>query len=320
MRQYIARRILQIIPVLFGVTLIIFFLFKLTPGDPLSAITDPHVSAQTKAMLRHQMGLDDPIYIQYGRWIGKALKGDLGYSWYYKQPVRDVLHTYIWNSFLLAIISFVLSIILSIPIGVISAVKQYSGFDMFFTVFALFGVSIPSFFFGMALIKIFAVNLGLLPVSGMHTAGMDYHGIRMVLDVMKHALLPVIVLTLGSLASLMRYTRSSMLEVIRQDYIRTARAKGLKEKVVIYKHALRNALIPVITIFGLSLAGLFGGAIITESVFTWPGVGPVDLIGINNRDYNLIMGYNLLMAILVLIGNLIADISYAIVDPRIRLQ
>jgi peptide/nickel transport system permease protein len=320
MKQYLIRRLLQIIPVLFGVTLIIFFLFQLAPGDPLSSVADPHISAETKAALREQMGLNDPIMVQYGRWIGNALKGDFGESYYYKQPVGTVLNTYMWNSFLLAIVSFILSIVISIPIGVLSATKQYSGFDVGFTIFALFGISIPSFFFGMALIKLLSVDLHLLPVSGMHSAGMNYSGIRMVGDVVVHMILPTIVLTLASLASLMRYTRSSMLEVIRQDYIRTARSKGLREKVVVYKHALRNALIPVITIFGMSLAGLFAGALITESIFTWPGVGPIDLIGINNRDYNLVMGYNLLMAVLVLIGNLIADISYAIVDPRIRLQ
>jgi peptide/nickel transport system permease protein len=318
MKQYIIRRLLQMIPVLFGITVFIFFLFKLAPGDPISTVIGRGVSAETKAEIREQMGLNKPIITQYGIWLGKAVRGDLGESSYFKQPVGRVMNDYIWNSFLLAVFSYLFAILLSIPIGVISATRQYSAFDSFFTVIAFIGISIPAFFFGLLLIKWFAVDMRILPVSGMRTAGSELKGAADLIDVAKHMLLPLIVLTFGTVAVFMRYIRSSMLEVIRQDYIRTARAKGLKEKVVIYKHALRNAMIPVITLLGLSLSGLFAGAIITESIFLWPGIGPVQLLAVSNRDYNLLMGYNLLIAVLTLFGNLLADIIYAIVDPRIR--
>lgn len=308
------------IPVIIGVSLIVFLIFQLAPGDALSGLQDPKISIETKQKIRHQLHLDESPIVQYGYWIQGLVKGDLGESFQFKQPVTKVIKSYIWNSFYISLISFALGILLSIPIGVISATKQYSMFDYGFTVFALIGISIPSFFFGLLLIKWFSVDLGILPVSGMHTAGSTLTGLPRILDVAKHMVLPLIVLTMGSLASLMRYTRSSMLEVIRQDYIRTARAKGLKEKVVIYRHALRNALIPVITIFGMSLPGLFSGAMILEQVFAWPGIGPINLQAVSNRDYPLLMGFNLLLALLTLLGNLIADVCYALVDPRIRLK
>ncbi|MFD3155576.1 ABC transporter permease [Haloimpatiens sp. FM7330] len=320
MKNYVLRRLLQMIPILIGVSILIFLIIQMAPGDPLSLQMDPHMSAETKAELRSKYNFDKNPVVQYGIWAGKALKGDFGQSFYYKQPVGKVMKTYIWNSFRLSIISFILAIIISIPIGVVSATKQYSGFDYFFTVFALIGISIPSFFFGMLLMKWFAVDLHWLPVAGMHTAGAKLSGISNFLDVLKHMILPLIVLTLASLASFMRYTRSSMLEVIRQDYIRTARAKGLKEKVVIYRHALKNAMIPVITLFGFWLPALFSGAIITETIFGWPGIGPVILKAVNGRDYPLLMGINMLLALLVLLGNLLADIIYAAIDPRIRYQ
>lgn len=320
MRQYITRRLLEMIPVLIGVSIVIFFIFQLAPGDALSGNIDPKMSAARKAEIRHQLHLDEPVWVQYGYWAKGMLHGDLGESFYYKQPVSEVIHTYVWNSFYLSLASFILSILIAIPIGVVSATKQYSIFDNVFTVFALIGISIPSFFFGLLLIKWFAYDHMIFPVSGMMTAGSNATGFAAFKDVMYHMTLPLIVLTLGSLASIMRYTRSSMLEVIRQDYIRTARAKGLREKVVVYKHALRNAMIPIVTIFGMSLPGLFSGAMITEQLFNWPGIGPINLIAVNNRDFMLLMGLNMFMAVLTLLGNLIADISYALVDPRIRLK
>lgn len=308
------------IPVLIGVTVLIYLIFQLAPGDPMSTMMDPKMSLETKAQMRHNLHLDEKPIVQFGYWAKGVIHGDFGDSFFYKKSVGGVLNDYIWNSFYLSLTAFILSILLSIPIGVISATKQYSFFDYFFTVFALVGISMPSFFFGLLLMKWFAVDLHVFPVSGMSTAGAQYTGFKAFGDVMYHMGLPLIVLTLSSVAGLMRYTRSSMLEIIRQDYIKTARSKGLSEKVVIYRHALRNALIPVITIFGASLAGLFSGAIITETIFSWPGIGPVELAAVNNRDYPLLMGVNLLLAVLTLFGNLIADVSYALVDPRIRLK
>ncbi|MBU3146240.1 ABC transporter permease [Clostridium sp. CF012] len=320
MRQYITRRLLQMIPVLIGVSIVIFLIVQLAPGDALTGKMDKGLTAERKQELRHQMGLDLRLDKQYLRWAGGVIQGDFGESTNFKQPVGKVMNTYIWNSFLLAVLSLILSVLISIPIGVVSATKQYSKFDGFFTVFALIGISMPSFFFGMLLIKIFAVDLAILPVTGMTTAGNVSTGLSYGLDVARHMLLPLIVLTLGSVAGLMRYTRSSMLEVIRQDYIRTARAKGLKEKVVIYRHALRNGMIPVITLLGFWLPGLFSGAFITETIFGWPGIGPIAIGAVSNRDYPLLMGINILLAALTLFGNLIADVTYAVVDPRIRLK
>jgi peptide/nickel transport system permease protein len=320
MRQYITRRLLQMIPVLIGVSVVIFFILQLAPGDALTGKMDPKLTPERKQELRHQMGLDQPVYKQYFRWAGGVLQGDFGESTNFKQPVGKVMNTYIWNTFLISVFTLILSVLISIPIGVVSATKQYSKFDGFFTIFALIGISMPSFFFGMLLIKVFAVDLQILPVSGMTTAGSTATGISYLLDVGRHMILPLIVLTLGSVAGLMRYTRSSMLEVIRQDYIRTARAKGLKEKVVIYRHALRNGMIPVITLLGFWLPALFSGAFITESIFLWPGIGPIDIGAVSGRDYPLMMGINILFAVLTLFGNLIADVTYAVVDPRIRLK
>lgn len=320
MRQYIVRRLLQMIPVLIGVSIIIFLVFNAAPGDPVTTMmmNKPNMTVEKEAQLRKLYGLDKNVVVRYGNWVKKAVQGDFGISYKYKQPVSKVMGQYIWNSFYLALASFIFSIILAIPIGVVSATKQYSGFDTGFTIFALIGISIPSFFFGLLLIKWLSIDLGLFPVAGMTTTGSTAKGFAAIPDVMYHMFLPFLVLTLSSVAGIMRFVRTSMLEVIRQDYIRTARAKGLKEKVVIYKHALRNGLIPVITLLGLSLSGLFAGAIITESIFAWPGIGKVTIQAINVRDYPLLMGIFCFLAALTLIGNLVADISYAVVDPRIR--
>lgn len=320
MRQYIARRLLEMIPVIIGISFLLFIVFAMAPGDAVDNIQNPNLSEERKLEMKKQYGLVGNPVERYVNWVKKAAQFDFGKSIKHKMDVSEVIGAYVWNSFYLSLASFILSILIAVPIGVISATNQYSGFDKFFTVFALLGISIPSFFFGMVLIKIFALDLGLFPVSGMRSAGMGYTGFQDFMDVLNHMILPTAVLTLGSLASLMRYTRTAMLEVIRQDYIRTARSKGLKEKVVIYKHGLRNALIPIVTILGMSLPGLFGGAILTEQVFGWPGIGKVALDAINARDYQLLMGFEVLLAVLTLMGNLIADISYALVDPRIRLK
>lgn len=322
MKQYIIRRLLQMIPIIIGVSLIIFIVFKLPPGDAVDNMRANHpkwTEAKVK-QLKHLYRLDQPWIVQYGYWAGNAVRGDWGQSYQYKQSVGSVIWPKLWNSFSLAILSFILEYLIAIPIGIISATKQYSFVDMFFTVFALIGMSIPAFFFGLLLQKWFCVDTRIFPVSGMHNAGVNLTGISNVIDFLYHAILPLIVLTLQGVASTMRYTRTSMLEVVRQDYIRTARAKGLKEKTVIYKHALRNAMIPIVTLMGLQLPTLFSGAILTEQIFTWPGVGWLTIQAVNNRDYPILMGTAMLTAILTLLGNLLADLTYAILDPRIRLS
>lgn len=321
MVRYAVKRLLQMLPILLGVSLIIFLIFSLAPGDIVDSISaTTHITNERAAQLRHLYHLDQPILVQYFYWLGNALKGNLGDSLQYREPVSQVIGSYIWNSFYLAGTSFIATLLIAIPLGIISATKQYSAFDSIFTVIALVGISLPAFFMGLLLVKWFATDLTLFPVSGMTTSGANYTGISKILDILHHMFLPFLVLTFESVASLMRYVRTSMLEVIRQDYIRTARAKGLKEKVVIYKHALRNGLIPVITIIGMWLPSLFSGAIITEQIFGWPGIGRITLEAATNRDYPLLMGFNMIIALLTLLGNLLADITYAAVDPRIRLD
>ena len=248
------------------------------------------------------------------------VNGDFGESIQYKRPVSEVVGDFLWNTFLLKIVVFILAFGISIPIGIICAVKQYSKTDNFWTVFSLIGISMPSFFFGLLLIFAFAVNFRLFPISGMITPGTDYTGLEYVLDMASHMVLPVTVLTISSLASLVRYIRNSMLEVVKQDYIRTARSKGLGEKIVIYKHAFRNALIPIVTLIGIWIPFLFTGSVITEKVFVWPGIGRVLYEGVIMRDYNLVMTLNMLFALLMLMGNLLQDIGYAIVDPRVKVE
>lgn len=308
------------VPVLLGVSVILYILFAMAPGDVVTnmAQNNPNISPERVAQLRHLYHLDEPKIVQYGYWAADAIRGNLGDSYKYKQPVSSVIGSYIWNSFYLSAAAMIAAVLLAVPIGVLSATRQYSRFDCFFTVLALAGISIPSFFLAMLLIKVFGIDLRWFPVSGMITTGSGATGLARFFDVVYHITLPFMVLAFIQMAQYMRYTRTSMLEVIRQDYVRTARAKGLSERVVIYKHALRNALIPVITLLGVSLPVLFSGAIITESVFAWPGIGPVTLYAVSNRDYPLLMGINMFLAFLTLAGNLLADVLYALVDPRIR--
>lgn len=320
MFTYITRRLLQMIPVVLGVSFIIFFVISMAPGDYVDSKANPNMTEAKKEELRELMGLDKPIPVRYVNWMKNAAKGELGDSLKFKQPVVEVINTYMWNSFILALCAFIASIIIAVPIGIVSATRQYSLIDGFFTVLALVGISLPAFFLGLLLIKVFAFDAGLFPVGGMSTTGSTLTGIANIMDIAYHMFLPFLVLTLIQIGSLMRYTRTSMLEVIRQDYIRTARAKGLKESVVIYKHALRNALIPIVTILGMSLPGLFGGAMLTEKIFAWPGIGKVAYDCLVVRDYPFLIAFNMFLAILMLVGNLIADISYSLVDPRVRLK
>ncbi|MGL5069083.1 MAG: ABC transporter permease [Sarcina sp.] len=321
MFNYIVRRTFQMVPTMIGVSFVIFLIFSLAPGDFLSGNMDPNLSPERVEEMRDMYHLNEPKHVQYYYWMkGVVTEGSFGESFYFKKPVSEVMKDYIPNSFILGAASLILGLLIAVPIGIVSATKQYSGFDKVFTVFALIGISMPSFFFGLVLIKYLGVELALFPISGMTKPGSTATGFVHIMDVLKHMMLPLIVLTLGSVGGWMRYTRSSMLEVVRQDYIRTARAKGLKEKIVVYKHGLRNALIPVVTLLGMSIPGLFSGATLTETIFSWPGIGPIQLLAVHNRDYYLLMGLNLTLAFLTLFGNLIADIIYGAVDPRIRLK
>ena len=320
MISYVIKRILKAIPLMIVLSIILFFIIGMIPGDFVDAKSNPNMSVEKVENLKEIYGLDKPLPARYVSWMSHAVKGDFGDSLKFNQPVSTVINTYVWNSFLLAITSFIITLLISIPVGITSAVKQYSGFDKVWTFIAFFTMSAPSFFLAMVLMKIFSIDLKVLPIGGMITAGADYTGMEHGVDVIKHMVLPVITLTVLQVGSFIRYVRTSMLEVVKQDYVRTARAKGLKEKVVIYRHVLRNGLIPIVTFIGLSIPSLFAGAIITETVFVWPGIGKVAYDAINNRDYTLLMGFNMFMGLLTILGNLISDVLYAVVDPRIKLK
>lgn len=320
MKQYIIRRLLQMIPTLIGISIIIFTISALVPGDYITAKDNPNMTVERAAQLRAIYGLDKPDYERYFIWAGNMLKGNFGDSLQHKKPITEVIGMYVWNSFIIAFFSMLFSWIIAIFVGIFSAKFHYSLFDKIVTLLVFLLMSLPSFFLGLILIKVLALDLGWFPVGGMTTAGFKGSTFDYFMDVLEHSILPITVLTMLSIGGLSRYFRTSMLEVIRQDYIRTARAKGLSERVVIFKHAFRNAMLPAITLLGFELPGLFGGAMILEQVFVWPGIGNIYLNSINMRDYPFMIGFTVFLAALTLIGNLIADMLYGLADPRIRLK
>lgn len=318
MIKYIIRRLLIMIPVFIGISMVIFALVHTTPGDPYIAMLDPNLLREDREAMLTKIGYYDSLPVKYIKWAGRALKGDLGYSLIYKEPAADVMGRRIGNTLLLMMTALILSTFIAIPLGVVSATRPYSPFDYTATVLALIGISIPAFFFALGAIKIFAVDLKIFPISGIETIGAGYTGMKKALDILHHMGLPLIILTFIQTASLMRYTRSAMLEVLSQDFIRTARAKGVKERHVIYKHALRNAMISISTLITISLGYLMSGAVLTETVFLWPGMGTLIYKAVGNRDYNLITSGTLLIALCILIANLLSDVLYAVIDPRIK--
>ncbi|AQR94639.1 dipeptide transport system permease protein DppB [Clostridium saccharoperbutylacetonicum] len=306
------------IPTLIGVSILIFFLFAAMPGDYFDSFVrlNPSRLAELKALY----GLDQPVVKRYFIWISGVFSGNLGFSLKYQEPVTSLLNKYLWNSFIVAIVSVIISWTAALIIGVASAVKQNSWFDRIITVGVFVFMSFPSFFLGLLMIKFISVDLNILPIGGMIDTGSTTTGVAYILEVGRHMVLPVSLLTLLSLGSLTRYFRSGMIDVIKMDFIRTARAKGLKEKTVIVRHALRNAILPAITLLAFELPGLFSGAIITEQIFNWPGVGHIQLEAVSTRDYPVLMSFTLLLAALTILGNLLADVLYAYADPRIRLK
>jgi peptide/nickel transport system permease protein len=316
--QYVLRRIAISIPVLIGVTVVAFLLVNLAPGDPVSAMIDPITRAELGESWveerKRQLGLDDPIAVRYVLWLREIAQGNLGYSLINGQPVVDQIGERIGPTLLLMGTATILSVLIGIPLGLFSAVRQYSVLDYIATGFGFLAVSTPSFFLGLGLMYLFAVQLRLLPTSGMRTLGVE----ESLLDLVRHMIMPVTVLTLAQIPLFMRYARSSMLEALGADFVVTARSKGLKERVVLTGHAFRNALIPLITIVGMSLPELLSGAVITETIFSWPGMGMLAMRAVTARDYPLVLGTILVTAAMVLISNLIADLLYAVADPRIR--
>lgn len=306
MYKYIIKRILALIPVLIGVTFIVFMIMSYSPGDPARMLLGAGATPESIEALREEMGLNDPAIVQYGRYLWDLLHGDLGTSYVSGNSVAFEIFSRFPNTVALAVGAILFATVVSIPIGIISATRQYSAIDNVGMVIALLGVSMPSFWLGLMLILLFSVYLGWLPSGGV--SGFS------------SLILPSITLGAESMATITRTTRSSMLEVIRQDYIRTARSKGVPEKKVITKHALKNALIPTITVTGIEMGALLGGAILTETVFSWPGVGRLLIDAIQNKNTPVVLGCLVVFSICFGIVNLIVDILYAYIDPRIKSQ
>jgi peptide/nickel transport system permease protein len=305
------------IPLLIGISLIVFLIIQAAPGGPEGMMLQSGLTVDPKVVeaYRHRLGVDQPVYVQYFKWISAALSGDLGISYTSTRPVLDMIVERLPATLELMAVSFALAALIAIPMGIYSALHQYSGFDLFATTTSFLGIAMPVFWFGLILQLIFSVKLGWLPVSGTETVGNTSF-----LDHFKHLLLPSIVLSLHYIAGWSRYMRSSMLSVIRSDYIRTARSKGLKERIVVVRHAVKNALIPVITIMALNLAALFSGAVITETIFAWPGIGRLFIQSMYARDYPVLMGILMMGSFMVVFFNLMADMVYGWLDPRISYQ
>lgn len=323
MAVYLVKRIFMILPMLLGITIITFIVIHLAPGSPTDAITElnPRASPQARENLRRIYGLDKPLPVQYIDWVRRLSVMDLGTSFTDGRPVLKKILERLPITILISGLSLLLIIVAAVPIGIISATRQYSLFDKTTTIIVFVGFAMPTFWLALLLIIFFGVYLGWLPVSGLQSMHADQLPFwQLFWDRVRHLVLPIFVSSFGGLAAYSRYMRSSMLEVIRQDYIRTARAKGLPEKSVIYKHALRNAMMSTITILGLAIPGLIGGSAIFEQIFAIPGMGKLFLDATWARDYPVIMGVLVFGAFLTLLGNLIADICYAVVDPRIRVE
>lgn len=321
---YLVRRLVGAIPLLLGILTIIFFVVHLAPGDPTARFFNPNVSPEVIEQMRRNLGLDQPLHIQYWKWLTSFLSGDFGYSFGQMRPIGEILPEVLWNTLQLTLVSLVVIFAVGMLIGIVQAVRQYSLADNVLTFTALFFYSMPSFWFALMLILIFSrgADAGWLfnwPASGMMSIDYDYLSAGAKAgDRVRHLVLPAIALGIGSAAGVARYMRGSMLEVIHQDFIRTARAKGLSERTVIFKHALRNALIPIITLVGLYLPFLLSGAVLVETIFAWPGMGRAIVEAILARDYPMVMATSFVIAALVVLGNLLSDVLYAVVDPRIR--
>ncbi len=322
MTRYLARRLLLTIPMLFGITFITYGVIALAPGGPaagLMADLNPKISPEYKEMLIKEYNFDKPFYVQYLRWVGNMLKFDFGTSIKDKQPIIDKILQRLPRTLLLTGLSLLLSFLLAVPLGIFSALKQNTAWDRLITIFVFVGFSLPTYWVALLLMIFFGIQLGWFPVTGFRSILADEMTTwQQTLDIAKHLALPLIVTGLTGLAGLTRYMRNSMLEVIRQDYIRTARAKGLDERRVILVHALRNSLLPVITILGFSLPELISAGVIFETIFSYPGLGRLAYEAAITRDIFLIMGTVTFSAFLTLLGNLIADVAYAYADPRIR--
>jgi peptide/nickel transport system permease protein len=325
MLWYALRRLVLALPLLIGITFVSFFVIHLAPGEPVEMQTSGDMSsessAQARQMLRELYDLDKPVYVQYWKWLNRLVRADFGRSFAPDgRPVLQKIGERLPVTLFLNVIEMLLIVALAVPIGVFSATRQYSTFDKVTTIFVFVGFATPDFWLALLLMILFGVQLGWLPISGLRSLNWEYLTFwRQQWDFLGHLILPISVAIFGGLAGFSRYMRQSMLEVVRQDYIQSARAKGLSERVVIGKHALRNAMLPIVTILGLSLPGLIGGSVIVETIFAIPGMGQLMVQSVFQRDYPVIMGNLVIVSVLTLFANLVADITYGLVDPRIRL-
>ena len=322
MLKYILKRLLLSIPLVLGIVTATFFIARLAPGDPMDMYLEPQrqrqVDPEVIELMRKRYGLDQPIHVQYVTWVKNVAKGDFGESFRHRRPVRAIVAEAVPYTLQLTILALLLDALFGISLGIVSAVKQYSKLDKTLTVGSLVVYAIPSFWLALMLIMVFSVNLGWFPTS--QTRSMNYEDLTMIgkfLDRMWHLALPVFVLGIAGAAGTARYMRSRLLEVLNEEYIVAARARGFRERTVIVKHALRNALIPIVTIYGMSLPFLLGGATIIETIFAWPGMGRLTVSAVGGRDYPIIMATTTIAAVLTVLGNLLADVTYAAVDPRV---
>lgn len=324
MIRFIAGRLLQAIPLLLGIATITFFIVHLAPGDPMDMFLEPRLRRQMDPevieLMRQKFGLDQPIHVQYAKWLGNVVQGDLGESFRYRRPVAGLIAERVPYTLQLTVLALLFDALIGIGLGIYSAVRQYSFADRAVTLGSLAVYSIPGFWLALMLVMVFSVNLGWFPIS--QTRSLDYDLLSTwgkIGDRLWHLVLPVFALGVAQAAGTARYMRSRLLEVLSEEYILAARARGLREKAVILKHALRNAMIPILTIYGMSLPFLLGGAVLIENVFAWPGMGLLATEAVGTRDYPVILATTMMAAVLVILGNLLADITYSIVDPRISL-
>lgn len=323
MLRYLGKRLISMIPVVIAITIIIFGMVKAMPGDPAAMMIDPALKEEQRLealeAIREQLGLDQPMPVQYVKWLASTLQGDLGWSVMNNRPVKEVILEPLKNTIILNVFVTLFEIAIVLPVGVAMAVKRGSFVDRFWQVFSLVGYSMPSFFIGLSLIYLLALKLRWLPPGGMPLTayGKDF---EYYISWIKYLILPTLSLTIISIAGSIRYVRNAMIDALNQDYIRTARSKGLPEKVVIYSHAFRNALIPISTIIIMSIFAMLSGSAITEQVFAWKGIGHTLVLALNARDYMLVISLNLLSTLLAITANIVADITYGIVDPRIKLE
>jgi peptide/nickel transport system permease protein len=316
---YILKRTLQALPIMLGASTLIFFLMHAAPGDPTSIYIRPDIDPAVIEQMRKNLGLDQPVHVQYVKWVSSFARGDFGYSFSQKRPIADIIKDTLPNTLLLSGIAMFIIFTLGILIGTIQAVRQYSLVDNAATVVAFFFYSMPSFWFGLMLILLLSYKLQWLPASQMTSVNFEFlPASEQWIDRLKHLIMPAMALGVGAAAGVARFMRSGMLEQIHQDYVRTARAKGLSERVVIFKHAMRNALIPVVTLLGLYLPFLVSGAVFVETIFAWPGMGRLIVGAIFQRDYPVVLASAFVLSIMVILGNLIADVLYSVIDPRVR--